>query len=122
MRYSSQLIGSIVDELTQFFYVIYFAARYLVVFSRLAMDFRNNPRFSWSCLFLLTTTAQEVQGEANDVNLQRASTQTVVTGSGKEMHTAAAAVDECFDFSFESNIDEQMRPSVRRMDSFTVST
>ncbi|XP_078365430.1 uncharacterized protein LOC144649736 isoform X1 [Oculina patagonica] len=97
-------------------------ARYLVVFSRLAVDFRNNPRFSWSCLFLLMTTAQEVQGEANDDNLQRASTQTVVVGSGNEMPSAAAVFDECFDVSFESNIDEQMRPSVKRMESLTVNT
>lgn len=93
-----------------------------MVFFRLAVDFRNNPRFSWSCLFLLMTTAQEVQGEANDDNLQRASTQTVVVGSGNEMPSAAAVFDECFDVSFESNIDEQMRPSVKRMESLTVNT
>lgn len=81
------------------------------------MDFRNNPRFSWGCLFLLMTTAQEVQGDVNDVNLQAASTNTVVKGSAIQMPTAAAAIDECFDFSFESNIHEQVRPSVQGMEN-----
>lgn len=83
------------------------------------MDFRKNPRFSWRCLFLLMTTAQEVQGDANDVNLQRASMQTVTSGSDFEIHTAVASVNECFDNDCDINIDE---PSAQRTESFTTIT
>ncbi|XP_078365434.1 uncharacterized protein LOC144649737 isoform X2 [Oculina patagonica] len=94
-------------------------ARYLVVFFQLAINFRNNPRFSWRCLFLLMSTAQEVQGDANDVNLQKMSTQTVARGSDIELHTAAAAVNECFDVDFEINFDDS---SAQKIESCTAST
>ena len=81
------------------------------------MDFRSNPRFSCRCLFLLMTTAQEVQGDANDVNLQGASTQTVTSGSYFEIHAAVTAVNECFDVDgCEINIDD---PSAQTTESFT---
>lgn len=65
------------------------------------------------------TTAQEVQGDANDVNLQKMSTQTVTRGSDIDMHTAAAAVNECFDVDFEIDFDDS---SAQRIESFTAST
>ena len=81
------------------------------------MDFRNNPRFSCRCLFVLMTTAQDVQGDANDVNLHGASAQTVKSASDFEIHTAVTAVNECFDFACqEINIDD---PSAQRKESFT---
>ena len=80
------------------------------------MDFRNNPRISCRCLFLLITTAQEAQGDANDVDLQGASTQTVTSGSDFEIHTAVNAVNECFDIDCEINIED---PSAQRTESFT---
>ena len=80
------------------------------------MDFRNNPRISCGCLFLLMTTAQEVQGDANDVNLQGASSQTVTSGSEFEIHTAVTAVNECFDIDCEIDTDD---PSAQRKESFT---
>lgn len=83
------------------------------------MDFRNNPRFSWRCLFLLMTTAQEVQGDANHVNLKEASTRTVTSGSDFEINTAVTAVNECFDIECETNIQDG--PSAQITESFTAS-
>ena len=80
------------------------------------MDFRNNPRISCRCLLLLMTTAQEVQGDTNDVNLQGASTQAVTSGSDFEIHNAVTAVNECFDIDCEINIDD---PSAQRTESLT---
>ena len=98
---------------------LYFLARYLAIFFRLAMDFRNNPRFSWRCLFLLMTTVQEVQGDANDVDLKGASTRTVTSGSDFEINTAVSAVNECFDVECETNIQDCS--SAQRTESFTAS-
>lgn len=68
------------------------------------------------------TTAQDVQGDASGGNLQRAATQTVVTGLDVDTYTAAVAVEQCFEFSLESNTEEQMCFPVQRMESLTVST
>lgn len=65
------------------------------------------------------TTAQEVQGDANDVNLQGASAPTVTSGSDFEIHTATTAVNECFDIDCEINIQDD--PSAQRTESFTAS-
>ena len=62
------------------------------------------------------TTAQEVQGDTNDVNLQGASTQAVTSGSDFEIHNAVTAVNECFDIDCEINIDD---PSAQRTESLT---
>ena len=91
---------------------LYIAARYLVVLFRLAIDFRNNPRFSCRCLFLLMTTAQEVQGDGNNIDLPGASTQTVTSGPD----TVFTAVNECFDIDCEISSDG---PSAQRRESFT---
>ena len=64
------------------------------------------------------TTAQEVQGDANDVDLQGASTQTVTSGSDFEIHSAVTAVNECFDIESEINMDG---PPAQRTESFTAS-
>jgi len=81
------------------------------------MDFRKNPRFSWHCLFLLITTAQEVQGDVSDGNLQGASTQAVTSGSDFEIHTAVTAVNECIDIDCEINVQDD--PSAQRTESYT---
>ncbi len=82
------------------------------------MDFRNNPRFSWSCLLQLITTAQEVQADVQGVNLQQASSNTVTKGSDFEMPTAAAAVNDCCDFEI-GEIDDGKPAPVQREGSLT---
>lgn len=61
------------------------------------------------------TAAEEVQGDASDVNLEKMSTQAVARETDIEFHTAAAAVNECFDADFEINA------SAQRMENLTAS-
>lgn len=68
-------------------------------------------------------TEEEEQADDNDVNFKRASIKPVATGYDVDMPTTTAAVvNECFDLDFENKIDDQLPPSARRMENFTVNT
>ena len=82
------------------------AVRYLIVFVQFAMNCRSDPRLSWSCIWILLTTAQEVQAEVIDVNLQKTSTQTVRSGSDFEIPGIVAAVNESFEVGHKFDNDE----------------
>ena len=51
----------------------------------------------------MTTTSKEVEGDVNDVNLQKMSTQTVTRESDMELHTTTGAINECFDADFDDS-------------------
>ena len=75
-------------------FTLFISARYLTVFVRFAMNCRSNPRLSWSCIWLLLTTAQEAQSDVTDVSLQKTSTQTITEGSDFNIPSIGAITNE----------------------------
>ena len=73
---------------------MFLSARYLTVFVRFAMNCRSNPLLSWSCIWLLLTTAQEAQSDDTDVSLQKTSTQTITEGPDFNIPSIVAITNE----------------------------
>ena len=73
---------------------------------RFVLDFRDNPHLSWSCVWLLFTTVQDVQAEVTNVNLQTTSTQAVTKGSDFEVPGIGEFVNDIESFEVEDKTDD----------------
>ena len=78
-----------------YFFFFFFAVRYLIIFVQFAMDCRKNPRLSWSCIWLLLTTAQEAQADVTDASSHKTSgMQAMAKGSDFDIPGIIAEVND----------------------------